>query len=318
MSNAPEIVVGGLHYYSKNEDGEHSVDALLDVVASPQPIPYPDRQAAKDALIARPYNEVLPKLATRISQAPPEWSSRIRMSGTGIGLGDEKSAPGEQAIWALEQIWHAHTYGPKPPTFAPDLVRYLNEDAFRDLRCRLVDEISIYWCAEAEEPITRLFADEKEPTRLRYRAAYALMRHARDKNIDAMLDFVQAHPGREAGSFICALMTVLFPRFNDRPADFRLLMIAHDQMEQEVRETGRTSGGYFTALAIGGFIATRDAPPNASNLPNPFKAGQDDPGMRRPDGNLSEAFFETPVIRARKWWKEHGESIQRSATKPAR
>jgi hypothetical protein len=291
---------------------------LLDVVASPQPIPYADRQSAKDALIALPYNEVLPKLAVHISQAPPEWSSRIRMSGTGRGLGDAKSPPGEQAIWALEKVWYAHTSGPKPPTFAPDLVRYLDDDAFHELRSRLVDEISIYWYPAAEEPITKLFADEKESPQLRYRAAYALMRHARDKNNDAILDFVQANPGREAGFFIRDLMTALFPRFNGRPADFRLLMIAHDLMEQEIRETGRTSGGYNTAVAMGDFITTRDAPPSARNLPNPFMAGQDDPGMRRPDGNQSEIFFETPVIRAREWWSKHGESVRSSATQPAR
>lgn len=297
--------------------GQQSVDALLDVVASPRSIPYAERQAAKDALIARSYNEVLPKLAVRITQAPPEWSSRMRMSGTGIGLGDEKSLPGEQAIWALEQIWQAHTYGSKSPTFARDLIRYLGDGAFRGLRYRLVEEISIYWCAESEEPITKLFADDKQPASLRYRAAYALMRHARDKNMDAMLDFVQAHPGGEAAFFIRDLMTALFPRFNGSPTDFRLLMMAQDQMEQEVREASRISGGYFTALAMGAFIATRVAPPNARDLPNPFEAGQDDPGMRRPDGNLSQAFFEVPVIRAREWWKKHGESIRRGMTQPA-
>ena len=298
--------------------GKQSVDALLDVVASPRPIPYADRQAAKDALIARPYNEVLPKLAVRISKAPPEWSWRIRVSGTGIGLGDDKSPPGEQAIWALGQIWSAHTYGPKPPAFARDLAGYLDDDEFREFRGRLVEEISLRWCPEAEEPIARLFVDAKEPLDLRYRAASALMRNARDKHIDALLDFAQANPGRDAGFLVRDLLTVYFPRFDGEPADFRLLVVANDLMEREVRETGRISAGYHTASVMGTFIATRDAPPNVRDLPNPFVAKQDDPGMRRPDGNLSEAFFETPVIRAREWWRKHGESVRAGATRPAR
>lgn len=297
---------------------EPSVDALLDVVASPRAIPFADRQAARDALIDRPYNDVLPKLAVRITQAPRAWSARIDRSGTGSGLSDAKSPPGEQAIWALGQIWHAHTYGPKPPTFGPDLVRYLDDDAFRPMRGELVDEISAYWCAESGPAVARVFADEKEPPHVRFRAAYALMNHARDKNIDALLDFVQAHPGREANLFVRNLLTANFPRFTDRPADSRLLVIAHDLMEQEVLESGRTSGGYFMASSMGNFIATRDAPPDARNLPSVFVPRPDDPGMKRPDGNLSDAFFETPVVKAREWWEKNGPAVRGNATRPAR
>lgn len=185
----------GLHAQAQERQ---SADTLLDIVASPEPIPYADRQAAKQAPIARPYNEVLPGLARRITQCPPEWSARMKGNGVGSGLGDEHSTPGEQAIWALNQIWAAQTYGAKAPTFPADLVRYLNDAAFYQLRGRLVGEISAYWCAEALKPITRIFNDFHEPVSLRCRAADALMHHARDENLDSLLDFAQALPTQDA------------------------------------------------------------------------------------------------------------------------
>jgi hypothetical protein len=281
-----------------------SVESLLDIVGSGEPIHFAERQAAKDALIALPYNEVLPKLAVRISKAPPQWSIRIQSSGTGRGLGDEKSPPGEQAIWALNQVWHAHTSGAKPDTFGSDLVKYLNDEAFVGLRERIVFEIGNYWVAESEEAITKLFNDEKSPVALRYCAARTLMYHARAKNLDAMLTFIQANPMRE-GFLIRDLMSVHRPRLTDDAREWRLLIAARDQMEREIQETGRVSTGYFTALAMGNFIGTRGAPADARDLPNPFKPGQDEPGMKRADGNLSDAFFEAPVHRARAWWKEN-------------
>lgn len=298
-------------------DGTRSVDALLDIAGSPKPIPYVDRQAAKNELIKRPYDQVLPKLAVCISHAPVGWSSRILLSGTGKGLGDEQSPPGEQAIWAFEQVWTAHTYGPEPPSFAHDLVTYWSDPALHDLRNRLIPEMSIYWCDEAEAPIARLFADGHESPHLRYDAAYALIKHARDKYVDALLDFAEAHPGRDEEFFINNLMPVGFPHYGDPPADSRLLKVADDIMETDIHDTGHLSNGYGMALSMGELIATRGVPPDARNLPNPFAADQDAPGNRRPDGNLTEKFFETPVIRARAWWDQHGQAVRVAATRPA-
>ena len=293
-----------------------SVEALLDIVANPQPIPYQERQAAKQELIARPYSQVLPKLAPRIANAPTEWSARIAYSGTGRGLGDEHAPPGEQAIWALNQIWSAQTYGEKPAAFASDLVTYLDDPAFAGLRARVIQNIRVYWCEQSEPAVATVFRNVREPTRLRYLAAEALRHHQREKYLAEFLDFIEANPTRESAYFVRDLLLGC-ARHADDPIDARLLIVANSEMEREIRETGRTSAGYHTALAMGVFIASRaGGPPYTWELRNPFAVPKYSK-YKDSNGNPNEAFSEAHVAQARAWWTRNEQPLRTAATRPA-